>query len=86
MTSCLALSGCISRGQVRATVWLNNGLPDGICDREPVLWDYGFYRKLKDGKFEFMSFCDPRAKDWVSIYKDDFERILDGLLPKGVRK
>lgn len=63
-------------------VWLNNGMPQGVCEREPSLRDYGFYRRLNDGGYDFISFCDDRAKDWLAVHKDDFNRMMDALLPQ----
>jgi hypothetical protein len=91
---CLALStallflGCISRGEIRASIWLNNGQDPAMCgpsraeSQYPVLWDHGFYRRLNSGGFEFISFCDPRAKDWFGVHRQDLEKILDETLPK----
>jgi hypothetical protein len=77
------LTGCLSREQVDAKVWLNNApLPAELCAKLPELKEYGFYRKLNDGTIEFMSFCDPRAADWLSMYKTDYGKIMDQLLPK----
>ncbi len=94
----LGLSGCVTRAELRAALWLNNGLPADRCgpsqaeSPEPDLWLYGFYRKLNDeachdlgkppGCIEFVPFCDPRSKDWSSMYKDDLNKILDQLIPK----
>jgi hypothetical protein len=74
--------GCISRSEIRAAIWLHNGLPADVCEREPVLKDHGFYRRLDGGKFEFISFCDPESKHWLSMYDRDFENLLDKTLPK----
>lgn len=63
-------------------MWLNNGpLPAAICEREPELRRYGFYRRLDAGSFEFVSFCRTDAGAWVSVYGPDFYKILDSLLP-----
>lgn len=77
-----ALSSCVTRGEVRAYFYLNNGLPADLCEREPRLRDYGFYRRLNDGRFEFVSFCSPDAKRYLGILDDDLERLLDKTLPK----
>lgn len=63
-------------------VWLNNGISAEICEREPSLRDHGFYRRLNDGRYEFISFCDERAKDWLGVHSTDFNRVLDELLPQ----
>ena len=78
----LSCSGCPSRQEIEATFWLNNGLPAELCEKMPELWKRGFYRKLNTDKYEFISFCDPRARDWIASYKDDVNRILDAYLPK----
>jgi hypothetical protein len=76
-------SGCITRQEIKAYTWLNNSpIPDELCAREPALQNYGFYRRLNNKKFEFISFCDPRANDWVAFYNKDLEAVLDKLLPK----
>jgi hypothetical protein len=77
------MSGCITRDEIDAVIFLNNGpLPSGICDREPELKKYGFYRTLNSGKFEFMSFCHPKANKFLSAREDDLNEILDKTLPK----
>jgi len=72
----------VTREQVDAAVWLNNGLPSDLCDKEPRLKDYGFYRKLDAGGYEFKPFCDADAKDWVSVQRDQYNNVMDQLLPK----
>lgn len=80
LTSCLPN---ITRDEVDATIWLNNlPLPAELCEREPQLKKRGFYRRLDNGKLEFVSVCNPKAKDWISANKVDFNRILDKTLPK----
>jgi hypothetical protein len=75
----LLCQGCISRQRLKTYLWLNNTpLPKDICEREPELKEYGFYRKLNDGTFEFVTFCGDKAKDFFAIYKKDLETILNG--------
>lgn len=77
------LSACVSRGEIRANLWLNNAqIPKELCDKEPALKDYGFFRRLDSGKLEFVSWCDPLARRWLAIFDDDLERLLDKTLPK----
>lgn len=81
----LSLASCKtpSRARINATIWLSNiPLPKEVCDRSPELRDRGFYRRLDNGKFEFVSFCSPVAKEWVSIPKKDFLKLLDEYVPK----
>jgi hypothetical protein len=62
---------------LNAAIWLNNGpLPESVC-ADPHNKLYGFYRRLNDGNFEFVSFCNPKANEWVSMHKDDFARLID---------
>lgn len=68
----------MTRKKVNAYLWLNNSpIPQEICDREPDLNDYGFYRKLSNGKLEFVGFCEPLAKEFFAMYKTDLERLLN---------
>ena len=75
-------SSCITRGKIEAAIWMNNGLPDDVCEREPVLKQHGFYRKLNNGKYDFRSFCHPEAVRWLSMHETDFNKLLDEALPK----
>lgn len=84
----LSLPGCVSRGEIKAAIWLNNGSDPAQCglsratSPNPVLWDHGFYRRLDAGGFEFISFCDPRSSEWFAIYRSDLEEILNETLPR----
>jgi hypothetical protein len=84
----LSLSACVTRGEVDATIWMHNGLPEEMCvqasenQAQGIGWDYGFYRKLKDGKLEFISFCDPTSKQWLAMHKDDYEKWMSLLVKK----
>ena len=89
------LLGCPSKKEIRAAIWKHNGLPIELClahkdqctsdptfcESKQNVWQHGFYRKLNDGSYEFISFCDPRSKEWLAMWKDDLERILDATLP-----
>jgi hypothetical protein len=60
-------------------LWLNNTpIPQDICEREPILKDYGLYRRLSTGNFEFISFCDSKVNQFYSMNKDDLARLLNG--------
>lgn len=80
--------GCISRGEIRASIWLNNASDPALCgpsralSPHPALWDRGFYRRLDAGGFDFISFCDPRAAQWIGIHRADLEAILNETLPR----
>lgn len=77
------LSGCVSRDEVEATVWLHNRVPSELCEQHPSLKSYGIYRRLDQGGFEFVSWCDQKSSEWLLLHKDDFKRFLDELLPEG---
>jgi hypothetical protein len=69
----------VTRERVNAYLWLNNTpVPPEICEREPLLKDYGIFRRLNTGGFEFISFCDPKVNQFYSMNKDDLARILNG--------
>jgi hypothetical protein len=69
----------VTRERVNAYLWLNNTpVPPEICEREPLLKDYGLFRRLNSGGFEFISFCDPKVNQFYSMHKDDLTRILNG--------
>jgi hypothetical protein len=74
----------VSRKEIRAAIWLNNGpIPKEICEREPEVAWYGFYRRLNNGKLEFVSFCNPDSKEWLAMHKDDFAELINrGTAPK----
>lgn len=80
--------GCVTRAEVDALAWLNNGLPKEICDREPELANYGLFRRLNDGKFEFLSYCQfgengkNLVMDYTAFSNADLEKLLDELTPK----
>ncbi len=74
----LFLGSCVTRNRINAYLWLNNSpVPQEICDREPALKEYGIYRRLNDGNFEFISVCDIRMKNFLAMHKDDLARILN---------
>lgn len=78
----LCLTSCVTRQEIRAYFWLHNGIPDEICRREPSLFNYGFYRKLNSGQFEFMSFCKPESRQFLGLHERDLEEILNKTLPE----
>jgi wobble nucleotide-excising tRNase len=85
------LTSCVTREQVEATLFLNNfndkdnSLAE-LCERVPELKQRGFYRRLNDGKLETVSICNPIARDFLAIHKDDLNRLLDKALPKPRQK
>jgi hypothetical protein len=83
----LVLTSCKTptRKEIDATLWLNNTNAKvfrDLCAREPVLLNIGFYRKLNDGRKEFISFCSPRAVNYFGILDRDLNNMLDKYLPE----
>lgn len=81
LISAALISGCISKQEIRASVWLNNGMDPEICKTVPAVRNYGFYRRLDSGKLEFKPYCDADSVHWLSIFDQDLDRILDGTIP-----
>ena len=78
VTFVILCQACISKPKIKAKLWINNfPVPSEVCQREPSLLDYGFYRKLSDGRLEFLSVCDKRIKDFFEMHKDDLARLLN---------
>jgi len=74
----IASQGCVNKREINAAIWLNNSpIPQEICEREPLLKEYGFFRRLNTGGFEFISFCNPEAKNWLGMHKTDFYRMMN---------
>lgn len=91
----MSLQGCVTRGEIQAAIWMNNGLDPKLCgpskaeSKYPELWDYGFYRRLdeinpKTGKpkIEFMPFCNPETRNYFGMHRNDFNRLMNATLPK----
>jgi len=73
-----------SRAEIQAHIFLNNSpLPQEICDREPELRNYGLYRRLNDGKFEFLSFCSVEANKYLSMHETEYQKLLEKYVPQG---
>lgn len=73
------MNSCVSKQEVKANLWLNNlDYFNGSCRQWPELNNVGFYRKLDDGKYEIVSVCDPKIKEFYSMHKDVLARMLNG--------
>lgn len=74
-----------TRPEINAKIWLNNAGGNSlkaICAREEALKDFGFYRRLNNGKLEFVSFCSSTSTGFVAITEKDFNEILDKYIPE----
>lgn len=86
------LAGCPNRKQVLAEVWQNSGLPSDLCEKAPELKQYGIFRKLDSGKYEFLSYCTqgqdkdgkpfPLVQNYIGMLTQKFQSLLDALLPE----
>lgn len=52
------------------------------CANQPEVNRYGFYRKLNNGKLEFIPFCSPSARGYIAIKTTKFYEVLDQYLPE----
>jgi len=82
LTGLQACKGAPTRAQVDAEAWLNSGLPADLCNRFPEIKGYGLYRKLNNGKYEFISYCIPQARNYTAFRSDKLKNFLDEYLPK----
>jgi hypothetical protein len=67
-----------TRSQVDALTYNNNftALPPDICQREPELYKFGFYRRLDDGRIAYFSICDKDIPVFVSMKYDEYDALL----------
>lgn len=76
----------MSRNQIQAdidaNVFLIDRLPSKLCAENPALKEYGIYRKLNNGKEEFVSFCKREIELYMVFYSKDVERVLDKYFEK----
>lgn len=78
-----SFQGCVTRSRINAALWYGIAIPEDICEKTPEVQSYGLYRKLNDGRFEFVSICSDEYQDFFSMNKKDFERLLN---EAGVRR
>lgn len=91
----LSLYGCPKREEIRAHMWLQSGLPAAVCSQAPDAAKSGIYRRLNDdqcpkGKappcYEFISYCNPQVRHYLSIQDQEFNDMLDKYLPRRSEK
>ena len=92
----LTLSGCVTRQQIEASIWIDSGLPASACagasdecKKDPVKcpeelwgWRYGKYRIVENDKLAFVAYCTIENGRWSSIETQKLKEILDKALPK----
>lgn len=63
-----------------AEVWLESGIPSSLCTKDVA--KSGVYRKLNDGTYEFISYCDKNILNSVRFNGDKFYQVLNAELPE----
>jgi hypothetical protein len=78
----LATSSCVSRKQIEAATWLNNfnAVPKEACYPGQALHRVGFFRRLDDGKFQFISICSDTANKMLSATAEDYKKLIDAAM------
>jgi hypothetical protein len=78
----LASSGCITRKQIEAATWLNNfhSIDPTLCYPNGPLYERGFFRRLDDGRFQFISICTETASKMLSATPEDYKKLIDAAL------
>ena len=72
-----------TRSQVDALTWLSNvPVPKELCDANPDIRAYGFYRRLESGRLEFWSICNPEMPPMVSMKGEEYRALLDQYLKR----
>ncbi len=61
---------------------MNLPVPADICEHAPELKLRGFYRRLNDGKLEFISICTPEVTQMNGVWGPHLREMLDKYLPE----
>jgi len=78
----------VTRKQIENATWLNNfhAIPPELCGNAsnpgPV-WDFVFYRRLDNGRFQIIRICSPQAAKMFSVTEQDYNRLIEAA--RGVR-
>lgn len=69
----------MTKKQIEAATWINNAhaIPDYLCHPGADLYRIGFFRRLDDGKFQFISICSGQAAKMLSATEEDYKKLLD---------
>jgi hypothetical protein len=62
-----------------------NAVPKQACYPGGDLYRVGFFRRLDDGKYQFVSICSDTANKMLSTTAEDYKKLLDAAL-KGKSK
>lgn len=82
LLSTTLLLGCPTRKEVQAEIWNHASISKEICDANPSIKEYGISRQLDDGRWEFISYCQKEARDYIGIKTSKMNEFLDALLPE----
>jgi hypothetical protein len=83
----LLLTGCVTKKQIEAATWLNNFhvLEPELCYPNGPLYEVGFFRRLDDGRFQFIPICTPTGAKMLSVTPEDYKKLLDAALERKKR-
>jgi hypothetical protein len=71
------LSSCRSWESAKPYIFLTSPeVPREIWEKSPEVCNYGLYRKLNTGQFEFISICNVEYHGFLAIHKDDALQVL----------
>lgn len=78
----LLATGCVTRKQIEAATWLNNfnAIPKEACYPGGAMYQVGFFRRLDNGKFQFISACSDTAAKMLSATPEDYKKLLDAAM------
>lgn len=77
-------ASCMTRKKLNIYIWNTTGLPPEMCEEaERKGYKIGFTRilnKCPKGQkecFEFVSFCEAKGAQFLSMHKNDYEMLLN---------
>lgn len=89
----LLVSGCVTRQQIEADVYQNDGIPASVCAKYPEIRNYGMYRvvactskpqskQCQHGEKAFEElrpYCGASSRNYLSMLNSDVEKWLNEL-------
>jgi len=83
LIACLVLASCQTptKSEVDALIWNTNfPIPQELCLNG--VRQYGFYRRLDDGRLEFWSGCNVEMPPMVCMKAEEYKALLDQYIKK----
>lgn len=74
----------VTRKQINAELWEQSGLPKDLCEKIPQLQEYGHYRKLNDGKYQRLSYCNEELDESGNMVNSS--QLMNGMTKKKVKE